>query len=151
MKNKSRNLKFRVWSEDQKTYDYKFLYNSIGDFYVNTRGEVFSDFGNSVAPEVRQENFIVEQYAGIRDKNNKEIYEGDVVSYKTRFEMKVLGETKEKIVEIKGVVCFEHGSFVIKYGSQSQTFRDFFDDPEVFNVPYDLEVLGNIHENPELL
>ena len=46
----SREIKFRVWSEDQKTYDYKFPYNSIGDFYINTRGKVFSDFGKILLP-----------------------------------------------------------------------------------------------------
>lgn len=45
-----RSLKFRVWSKDQKTYDYNLPYNSIGDFYVSTGGKVFSDFGNIHEP-----------------------------------------------------------------------------------------------------
>ena len=129
----SREIKFRVWSEDQKTYDYKFPYNSIGDFYVNTRGKVFSDFGNSVAPEVRQEAFIIEQYTGLKDKNGKEIYEGDIVKMPD-WQVK---PKYEKVRFAKLSCGFE--PFVCG------CFECIAPDGE------EVEVIGNIHENPELL
>lgn len=128
-----RELKFRVWSEDQKTYDYKFPYNSIGDFYVSTRGKVFSDFGNTVAPEVRQEAFIVEQYTGLRDKNRKEIYEGDILDVSS-----VFVKPKKMVVEFSEMAC---------------GFEPFVNGCPDCYVPIgkDVVVIGNIHENPELL
>lgn len=132
-----RELKFRVWSEDQKTYDYKFPYNSIGDFYVSTRGIVFSDFGNTVTPEVSQDAFIVEQYTGLKDKNGKEIYEGDIVKiYKGR--------------KLDGVFLVQFDEL---NGEYMWCKNEDIDSAEYGGFPYWAKylVIGNIHENPELL
>ena len=136
----SRTFKFRVWSEDQKTYDYKFPYNSIGDFYVNTRGKVFSDFGNTVAPEVRQDAFIIEQYTGLKDKNGKEIYEGDIVEEDIDFNSKMTD-----------------GTFRYKvYWNDDELYwsLDPIGPESIHNDLWELNsscrVIGNIHENKEL-
>lgn len=120
-----RGIKFRVWSEDQKTYNYQFPYNKLGQFYVSENGKVFSDFGNTVAPEVRQEAFVVEQYTGLKDKNGKEIYEGDIISF------------------------HDYGSFAIKF--HKGCFRLGSGDLLYAYPSSAIEVIGNIHENPELL
>lgn len=124
-----RELKFRVWSERQKTYDYKFPYNYMGDFYVSTGGKLFSDFGNSVAPEVKQDDFIIEQYTGLKDKNGKEIYVGDIL-------LDGIGEPCEP-----WIVKFDDGKFI---GGIQGVVEDLFELT-------DLEIIGNIHENADLL
>jgi len=124
-----KELKFRVWSEDQKTYDYKFPYNSIGDFYVSSRGKVFSDFGNVIAPEVRQEAFIVEQYTGLEDRG-VEIYEGDIIRW-----MNSTGrEITAPVVWNTRAWCWTAGDYML--GGL---------------LEFDLEVVGNIHEDLKLL
>ena len=72
----------------------------------------------------------VGQYTGLKDKNGKEIYEGDIARLKDYH--------GERIVSIS----FYSG--VYYYGG------DGFSDEYMFNSS-DREVIGNIHDNPELL
>ena len=50
-------IKYRVWSKKQKTYDYEHPFNKPGDFYITQNGVLFSDYGNAITPEVKQEDF----------------------------------------------------------------------------------------------
>lgn len=86
----------------------------------------FYDFYSSC-----KENAI-EQYIGLKDRNGKEIYESDIVvnTYYDDGEM-------YKILWVDDSVAF---------GMES------LDDMELYKLPLEsLEVIGNIHENPELL
>lgn len=166
-----REIKFRVWSKKQKTYVYEHPFNKPGNFYINQDGVLFSDFGNSIAPEVNQDDFIVEQYIGLKDTDGKEIYEGDVVEY--------VFNVREAEVSAIGEVCFfenqgVYGMKNVKYNNQelrrlcdieNERAGEVFciagydntdeDQTLIFAYDYfvddDMEILGNIHENPELL
>lgn len=72
----------------------------------------------------------IEQFTGLKDKNGREIYEGDIV----------------RCVKSIGVIEYTEDRFFIKWISHS-----FMSDKLSVHVKYDIEVIGNIHENPELL
>ena len=73
------------------------------------------------------------QYTGLKDKNNKEIYEGDIL-----FES--FGEKYYKVV-------FENGSFKAEFEGDFEEYS--FNLIDV--VLQGCEVVGNIYESPELL
>lgn len=67
--------------------------------------------------------------AGLADKNGNKIFEGDIIK-----------DRKEKVFEVK---------FKFKFGSFIANGKDFWTHIELSEDNY--EVIGNIHENPELL
>ena len=115
-----REIKFRAWWNDT--------------------GKKVEDFNNEyIIDACNDEVFTVEQFTGLRDKNRKEIYEGDicrVVRWKdTEDESFIIGEIFE-----------EKASFHIKNG-YAICSTDLIGQIK----PDIIEVIGNIHENPELL
>lgn len=77
----------------------------------------------------------VGQYTGVTDKNGTRIFEGDICkAYICR------ADTVEK--EVIGTICFEDGTF---------EFKCEHDNVYIYPLLEVLEVIGNIHDNPELL
>jgi uncharacterized phage protein (TIGR01671 family) len=84
---------------------------------------------------------ILMQYTGLKDKNGKEIYEGDIL---------LTQEAKDNY-PLKHTIVFnvDQSAFRMRWvGSDSDSFYDQLIYQTRFNV---FEVIGNIYENPELL
>ncbi|HBM4033901.1 TPA: hypothetical protein LWL02_002451 [Listeria innocua] len=90
-----------------------------GSYISNSAGEPF-------AYKVRPET--VGQYTGLKDKNGKKIFEGDV------------GWDEHN--ECYGVVKFEEGKFLYVWENIAEDLQEVADG---------IEICGNIHENPELM
>jgi len=121
---KKREIKFRAWDKRKKEMFY--------DWCIDPDGGWFGDFGEGsedIALKYYKNGEIeVMQYTGLKDKNGKEIYEGDIVQ--------VNGRNQE--------VFFKDGYF--GWGQQHTGTYSFdpFESEEI-------EVIGNIYENPELI
>ena len=87
----------------------------------------------------------VGQYTGLTDKNGNKIFEGDIVkAIQTEYD-----EDKEQqpiVFEVIGEMIFEDGCF----GLRAKHFIDFY-APMWQEDNVELEVIGNIHDNPEFL
>ena len=104
------------------------LFCDDGDCYI-----VADDFRHShykVLPET------VGQYTGLKDKNGKPIFEGDIVK------LRLLAAK----MEWKGVCEYRNGSFGLSWQYAGERYCTF---AGTCNAEY--EVLGNIHDNPEMM
>ena len=122
-----REIKFRAW--DGKCY--------TTDFFITSEGTVFKSHYDSKAEMVS--GFIIEQFTGLHDKNGKEIYEGDKCKIK---------------FDISKVEDYIYNSLTEKEIKSGE--REFIVESPLFNNQPelncdDIEVIGNIHENPELI
>ena len=116
---KMRELKFRAWCKSEK----KMTYNIQNEFEerIELGMDCFSDY-------LKNDDFIVEQYTGIKDKNGKEIYEGDIVS-------KHNSDTKGVVKQVKD------GQWAIYWDNVPDGYYVLF---KYSNL---CEVIGNIHEH----
>ena len=83
----------------------------------------------------------VGQYTGLTDKNGKRIFEGDIVRYGTNTDRADNKEIYEVVFETRGGSRY----FGIRI-SEIETWQFCFEVPAKL-----MEVIGNIHDNPELL
>lgn len=121
--------KFRAWSKTEKIMsDVKKL-----DFW---NGEI--DARSFEETEI--EEVVLMQSTGLKDKNGKEIFEGDIVRNGTD----VADIKRHPTLGFYTVVNGKEGFF-----GDGMSIDDFEEDAEEFSEI--IEIIGNIYENPELL
>ena len=123
----SRDIKFRAWDEE------------LGEMLYTESEEWFDDGVyfrfNKHEDELRHD---LMRYTGLKDENEKEIYEGDILSIKIYSRDKI-------IVQCKALVEFKDGCFGVIWGYD----KTFLSLKSFFNTKF--EVVGNKYENSEIL
>ena len=117
-----RDIKFRVWTGYQMIKPFTLI-----------------DIQNERA-SIRNSDFIM-QYTGVDDKNGTPIFEGDIVKGMC------LGYYDDE--EFKDVIKFRNGSFCFSKEKWKDGTYNWYSLENHYSG--DLEVVGNIYENPELL
>ena len=144
----AREIKFRAWCEENKKYYYtdreidNICFNDDGTCNIYHYPTSYHNQHPCIAM-----GCIPEQYTGLKDKNNKPIFEGDIVTWSTVEYSEYKGNTSPKF--IKEIIC-KKGCFQTTNGCKLFNFAK--DDMSgILNNIADLEIIGNIHENPELI
>lgn len=128
--------KFRAWDTTNKEmFKDTFAITESGQVVVVDQSSVF------VSPDyVFVDNLVIMQSTGLFDKNNKEIFEGDIIANGPDVMCMKRHNTLGFYVEKKGKVEFIADCAVLE---------DFEEDAK--EIADSLEIIGNIYENPELL
>ena len=111
-------FKFRVWDKVSKRY-----------FFLELK------FGDNGYHPLFIEKPIFEQCTGLKDKNSKLIYEGDIVR---------CGKTGQFVYKVSFNKRFASFVLIRKEDTSNHYFGEAVEAEDV-------EVIGNIHENPDLL
>ncbi|EMJ6945834.1 hypothetical protein V7866_000585 [Campylobacter jejuni] len=138
---KLQDFDFRIWNKTKEEFlkkeptlikldNERVIAGRISRFYANTADitDMFIGNGNDLE---------IELWTGIYDKNGKKIYEGDIVKTKSPYDC-----------FLAKVSIHKEGTFYLESKS-----RDYIGSLIylVKDEGYDTEIIGNIHENPELL
>ena len=131
-----RELRFRIWVKDEERYydeTDEESYQIIPNGQVTYTSEAYEEDGVFYTDTTNAtNNVVVEQYTGLKDKNGKPIYEGDIVGFKWTKSLYVVTYRKYD------------ASFILENDEREETIHLSLDKD-------DFEVFGTIHENPELL
>lgn len=141
----SRMIKFR----GKFSKDHPWVY---GDYYKYYDGS-FMHVITYIDTELMQNTLCpidedsLGQFTGLKDKNGKEIYEGDIVTKKFWHNNPPSKRPKQKFIVANLPIVFDGGCFStdernIRNTEYGTTFNNWWDD---------VEIIGNIYENPELI
>ena len=140
-----REFKFRAWDEKCKKMFYSDYHNENDNRYRFNFDENGSLVFEVYVFEVIEDGLVYEewvtldnvmQYTGLKDKNGKEIYEGDILKLQDRL---------IQVIWLKGGATFD--TKFIKY---TKDIEPGFCETDNYSW-HRYEVIGNIYENPELI
>ena len=117
-----RDIKFRLFDKEiRKIEEVESINFNLG----------FAYYTDSKKEKQRAENKYIMQYTGFKDKNGVEIYEGDII------------KMNSKGINFIGYIEYNNGRYIVR----RRSMLDGFYDLHIQN----LELIGNIYSNPELL
>jgi len=135
-----REIKFRIWDKIQNKFIYNWQEAIAGHIsYFNT------DINPNNIYALQDELLVFQQFTGLKDINEVDIYEGDILEFQEDFGYHT---NKGEMY----YVAFEYSTFVLKYLSNNQ-IHGFVKDSQkdwhhsIENLGNEVKIIGNIYEN----
>ncbi len=170
----NREIKFRAWNAKSKQWLMGYEMPNLGGFSLFGEMMLLGEWSALLNEFLfdrnghKADDLIVMQLTGLKDKNGKEIYEGDIIGYvraeNDRDWLKGHDGIENKLAARSGIVEFKDGKFVLHwhYGDTydvmtkpikirwTDEYNDLLDELDARKNPI-VEVIGNIYENPDNL
>ena len=131
----NREIKFRAWDKDSKCYWYStdeaYVLKWIDGILGLYEDEYFYREGYETNYILISQN--LEQYTGLKDKNNREIYEGDILKAGKEFYSVYYSKPSFNLKD-KNDEYYDNGDYYQGYDVYMHNWEKF-------------EIVGNIHEN----
>ncbi|MEJ6358853.1 YopX family protein [Lactiplantibacillus plantarum] len=125
-------IKFRAWDKETNKYfepTYQAYMGRLEELTIALSGRLQKRTCRGMVDEsMFPGRYVVEQFTGLTDVNGKDIYEGDILENR----------------KYRSIVKFASGKFLADLIETIQTF-------ELIGETHGSKVIGNVHENPELL
>lgn len=132
-----REIKFRVWDKNTKKFLFQEDFAIRGDGLYILTWDWHHDYGKSWGFP-RDDEYVIQQYTGLEDKNGKEIYEGDFIKYEHPNDDQCVSRNTTNIV-------------LVRWSEENEDNHPGFRIVDLWGQYGEREVVGNIFENPELL
>lgn len=145
----NRPIKFRAWDNGKKEWLMGYELESLGGFSLFGECMLFEEWSQILNQFLfeknghKQDDLVVMQFTGLKDKNGKEIYEGDVlkINYSTHSTPAFKWQNKNRKRFYQ--VLFLDSKWVIFHEKRTNLLS--------LKMAKSIEIIGNIYENPELL
>ena len=139
----NRTIKYRAWHKELKVMIAVYVIDqttkaSTGEHYPSSRGYLLADTEEQVVFSLDDVELL--QYTGLKDKNGKEIYVGDVVNVYDKENY----SKGDQLVTTDLVKWSEEGGYWTSYEPGDYYLPLGSDDLE-------LKIIGNVYENSDLL
>ncbi|MHA1279967.1 MAG: YopX family protein [Candidatus Helarchaeota archaeon] len=127
-------LKFRAWDEKGKRMlfvnGFLFGMNYVELWDINSESLIWNESDKTGKFHLPSNQIELLQYIGLKDKRDKDIYEGDILDY-----------------------CDSGKIYIVQWDDENCEFNcgDKYDKPLVKGNESGLEIIGNIYENSELI
>ncbi len=116
------DIKFRAWDPHKK------VMMSDGDFFINANGTIFQPYEYvGDGDDVPMNHLIIMQYIGLKDKNGKEIYVGDIIRGIDKNIDLVVGYNSDLAGYMPFVACAELAKEARVIGYVCQDYKIFLD------------------------
>ncbi len=123
-------IKFRAWDKGNELYlyDVQEAYDTLSGLVKYENGDNADYYEECFGSFLNNKRYVVEQFTGLKDVNGKEIYEGDILENR----------------KYRSIVKFARGKFLADVVGIISRF-------DLIGEIHGSKVIGNVHENPELL